>query len=399
MIMQPSAARQVVEAPLGPVRDGGARITAETPVAPLTAKPHCVHNLKNLRSRGDIDAILQRECARCERNGQEFSLVILAAADTGARRHLQRLARLLCRRLRATDEIGWFDPTRLCAVLPDTTAAGARLFVRQFTLVSNHRALSPICQVFSYPQHKGSNGTPLNIERILEGMNATDRPAATAPSEAHPGHNGAGDMSPLLVRPMPTWKRSIDVILGATALFIFTPVFVAVGLAIRISDGGPILFRQRRAGLGGRPFTMLKFRTMVVDAEKRKAQLRAISEQDGPAFKIRHDPRITRLGRLLRESSLDELPQLVNVIRGDMSLVGPRPLPVEESDQCDAWHRRRLDVTPGLTCIWQVKGRCKVTFANWCRMDRAYIGRRSLWQDIKLIVLTVPSVLKRRGAQ
>src|SRR3984885_13114443 len=142
--------------------------------------------------------------------------------------------------------MGGFDPPRRGAGRPETTAAGGRLFVRQFTLVSNHRALSPICQVFSYPQHKGTNGTPLNIERILEGMNATDRPAATAPSESHPGHNGAGDMSPLLVRPMPPWKRSIDMILGSAALLIFTPLFLAVGLAIRISDGGPILFRQRR---------------------------------------------------------------------------------------------------------------------------------------------------------
>jgi lipopolysaccharide/colanic/teichoic acid biosynthesis glycosyltransferase len=399
MIMQPTAARHVVEAPLGPVTDANSRMSAAAPIPPLKTKPHSIHNLKNLHSRSDIDAILQRECARCERNGQEFSLVIVAAADTGARRHLHRLGRLLCKRVRATDEIGWFDPTRLCAVLPDTTAAGARLFVRQFTLVSNHRALSPICQVFSYPQHKGTNGQPLNIERILEGMNATSRHEAPVPSEDHAANNGAGDLSPLLIRPMPMWKRGIDMLMGTFMVMAFSPVFIVVGMAIRISDGGPILFRQRRAGLGGRPFTMLKFRTMVVDAEKKKALLRAVSEQDGPAFKIKHDPRITRLGRWLRETSLDELPQLINVIKGDMSLVGPRPLPVEESDQCDAWHRRRLDVTPGLTCIWQVKGRCKVTFANWCRMDRAYIGRRSLWQDIKLIVLTVPSVLRRRGAQ
>jgi hypothetical protein len=334
MIMQQPAARQVVEAPLGPVTDANPRMSAATPIQPLKTKPRSVHNLKNLHSRSDIDVILQRECARCERNGQEFSLVIIAAADTGARRHLHRLGRLLCKRLRATDEIGWFDPTRLCAVLPDTTAAGARLFVRQFTLVSNHRALSPICQVFSYPQHKGQNGQPLNIERILEGMNATDRPQVLPPTEEHvvAAGAGSGDLSPLLVRPMPLWKRSIDVALASTALFVFSPVFLVVGLAIRISDGGPILFRQRRAGLGGRPFTMLKFRTMIVDAEKKKALLRAVSEQDGPAFKIKHDPRITRLGRLLRESSLDELPQLVNVIKGDMSLVGPRPLPVEESE-------------------------------------------------------------------
>jgi lipopolysaccharide/colanic/teichoic acid biosynthesis glycosyltransferase len=178
-----------------------------------------------------------------------------------------------------------------------------------------------------------------------------------------------------------------------------SPILAIAALAIRLSSPGPILFRQKRAGLGGKPFTIFKFRTMCIDAEQKKAALRHRSEQDGPAFKIRHDPRITRVGRFLRETSLDELPQLWNVIRGDMSLVGPRPLPLDESQQCDVWHRRRLDVTPGLTCIWQVKGRSRVTFTEWIRMDRTYIGRRSLWNDLKLILMTVPSVLLRRGAK
>jgi lipopolysaccharide/colanic/teichoic acid biosynthesis glycosyltransferase len=158
-----------------------------------------------------------------------------------------------------------------------------------------------------------------------------------------------------------------------------------------------VFFKQRRAGLGGRPFTIYKFRTMVVDAEAQKSQLRHKSEQDGPAFKIKHDPRITRIGRILRESSLDELPQLFNVLKGDMSLVGPRPLPVDESEGCATWHRRRLDVTPGLTCIWQVHGRSSVSFVEWIRMDRRYIRALSIWQDIKLMLLTIPSILMRRG--
>jgi lipopolysaccharide/colanic/teichoic acid biosynthesis glycosyltransferase len=395
MIMHQSAARQVVEAPLGPVTDVNSRVSAAMPIQPLQTKPQSIHNLKNLHCRQNIDAILQRECARCERNGQEFSLVIVAAANSGARRHLQRLGRLLCRRARATDEIGWFDSTRLCAVLPDTTVAGARLFVRHFTEAGNHRGLSPICQVFSYPQQKENNAQPLSIERIVEGMNTIDRPE----TQRHNGEHCGSDLSALLIRPLPLWKRIVDVVIASIGLVVAMPLILGAALAIRISDGGPIIFKQRRAGLGGRPFTMFKFRSMVVDAEKKKAQLRASSEQDGPAFKIKHDPRITRVGRLLRESSLDELPQLVNIIKGDMSLVGPRPLPMDESDQCDAWHRRRLDVTPGLTCIWQVKGRSNVSFADWCRMDRAYIGRRSLWQDLKLMVMTIPSVLRRRGAQ
>lgn len=144
---------------------------------------------------------------------------------------------------------------------------------------------------------------------------------------------------------------------------------------------------------------MYKFRTMVVDAEARKAELLALSEQDGPAFKLTHDPRVTPLGRLLRKLSLDELPQLWNVLRGDMSLVGPRPLPCHESAGCQGWERRRLEVTPGLTCTWQVRGRSAVSFEDWVRMDVQYIRSRTLWHDLRLIAETVPAVLLGKGGK
>jgi lipopolysaccharide/colanic/teichoic acid biosynthesis glycosyltransferase len=138
---------------------------------------------------------------------------------------------------------------------------------------------------------------------------------------------------------------------------------------------------------------------MVADAEARKAALQTLNEQDGPAFKLQHDPRVTPLGRWLRRTSLDELPQLWNVLRGEMSLVGPRPLPCDESAACDGWHRRRLDVVPGLTCIWQVRGRCQVSFTEWMRMDMQYVHSQSLGQDLKLLLQTIPAVVSRRGAQ
>jgi lipopolysaccharide/colanic/teichoic acid biosynthesis glycosyltransferase len=137
---------------------------------------------------------------------------------------------------------------------------------------------------------------------------------------------------------------------------------------------------------------------MCVGAEKMRDDLKKLSEQDGPAFKMKHDPRVTRIGRLLRKTSIDELPQLFNILKGDMTLVGPRPLPISEQTACQMWQRRRLDVTPGLTCIWQVRGRSQVTFAEWMRMDLRYIRRRTLWHDISLIALTVKSVLMRKGA-
>jgi lipopolysaccharide/colanic/teichoic acid biosynthesis glycosyltransferase len=362
------------------------------PVARPPAPP-ALRRLKTLHSRADIDAILHRECARCERNGHEFSIVFIKAADSGAHRHLARIGQLLCDRARLTDEIGWFDSDRLCIILPDTTGGGARDFARQFTNVAYMRALSPICSVLTYPSDwRQPTAGPDGSESMIIGL-----PSEAAALGQHlPPVEG---ISQLLIRPIPFWKRVTDICIAIAALIMLSPLMGLAALAIRLSDHGPIFFKQQRAGLGGRPFTIFKFRTMVVDAEKKKAALRRFSEQDGPAFKIKHDPRITRIGRILRETSLDELPQLWNVLIGDMSLVGPRPLPIDESNSCDIWHRRRLDVTPGLTCIWQVMGRSTVSFADWVRMDRTYIGRQSLWQDIKLIVMTVPSVLMRRGAK
>jgi lipopolysaccharide/colanic/teichoic acid biosynthesis glycosyltransferase len=185
-------------------------------------------------------------------------------------------------------------------------------------------------------------------------------------------------------------------------MLLAIPALILIGLAaigIKLASPGPVFFKQRRAGLGGRPFTIWKLRTMVPDAEAKKHDLKMLSEQDGAAFKLKNDPRIFPFGRLLRKTSVDELPQLLNVLLGDMSLVGPRPLPCDESDACLQWQRRRLDVTPGLTCIWQVKGRSSVTFAEWVRMDVEYIRKRTLLHDLSILLQTVPAVLLRKGAR
>ncbi len=185
---------------------------------------------------------------------------------------------------------------------------------------------------------------------------------------------------------------------SSLGLLMLTPLFVLAAVAIKLTSRGPIFFRQQRSGLGGKEFMMWKFRSMSADADSRKMELMSLNEQDGPAFKIANDPRVTRVGRILRATSIDELPQLWNVFRGEMSLVGPRPLPCDETAACRGWLRRRLDVTPGLTCFWQVEGRSKVSFADWVRMDVKYIRSRSLATDAKLLVKTVPAVLSRKGA-
>ena len=198
--------------------------------------------------------------------------------------------------------------------------------------------------------------------------------------------------------PLPAWKRGIDIVLAAAGLVLLSPIMLIAAAMVKLSSPGPVLFRQWRAGLAGKPFLILKFRSMVVDAERQQAPLRCHSSQDGPAFKVRNDPRVTRVGRFLRKSSIDELPQLWNVLKGDMSLVGPRPLPIDEAAECLPWQNRRVDVVPGLTCTWQVDGRSRVTFEEWMRMDRAYIRRRSLARDLLILLKTIPAVLLRRGA-
>jgi len=175
----------------------------------------------------------------------------------------------------------------------------------------------------------------------------------------------------------------------------------AAAIILKLTSPGPVFFRQKRAGLNGQPFTMYKFRSMVTNAEQLKQELAALNEMSGPVFKVSHDPRVTKFGRLLRKYSVDEFPQLFNVLAGDMSLVGPRPLPVEEVNRFDDWaHRRRLSVKPGLTCLWQVGGRNEVSdFKEWVRLDLEYIDHWSLWLDLKILWRTIPVVLMGKGAR
>ena len=196
-------------------------------------------------------------------------------------------------------------------------------------------------------------------------------------------------------------KQAIDLMGALLAILLFSPILIGCTIAIRLSSEGPVFFRQKRSGLNGKPFTMYKFRTMVTDAEQRKDELMAYNEMAGPVFKVTDDPRITGVGKFLRRRSFDELPQLFNVLKGEMSLVGPRPLPVDETMQFDELaHRRRLSVKPGLTCLWQISGRNQVTdFKEWVRLDLEYIDSWSLWLDVKILIKTVPVVIGGEGAK
>jgi exopolysaccharide biosynthesis polyprenyl glycosylphosphotransferase len=194
-------------------------------------------------------------------------------------------------------------------------------------------------------------------------------------------------------------KRALDILGASVALVIFSPVMLLAAVAVRLTSSGPVVFVQERYGLNKRRFKMFKFRTMVQNAEALQSQLEKNNEAQGPVFKIKNDPRVTSIGRFLRKTSIDELPQLFNVLRGEMSLVGPRPLPERDVSRfAESSLLRRFSVKPGLTCLWQISGRSNTQFDNWIRQDLQYIDQWSLGLDIAILLKTVPAVIKGRGA-
>ncbi|MFZ0761208.1 MAG: sugar transferase [Candidatus Sulfotelmatobacter sp.] len=194
-------------------------------------------------------------------------------------------------------------------------------------------------------------------------------------------------------------KRILDLVISCALLIFLAPILSIVAVLIRLTSPGPVFFLQNRIGLNKRKFKIYKFRTMVADAEKKMAEVQHLNEVSGPVFKIKNDPRITRMGRLLRKTSIDELPQLFNVLKGDMSLVGPRPLPVRDYEGFNEdWQRRRFSVRPGITCLWQINGRSAIPFEKWMELDLEYIDGWSLWLDLQILVRTIPAVFRGSGA-
>jgi exopolysaccharide biosynthesis polyprenyl glycosylphosphotransferase len=214
-----------------------------------------------------------------------------------------------------------------------------------------------------------------------------------------------GEQTIFMVRPhaindaQAATKRSVDILISAALIVVLSPVFVIAAVLVKLTSPGPVSFDQERVGLNKKLFRMHKFRTMVVDADQQQAALELLNEADGPAFKIYSDPRITPVGKFLRKYSVDEMPQLFNVLRGEMSLVGPRPLPIRDYAGFNKdWHRRRVSVRPGITGLWQVECRDHNSFEEWIRLDLEYIDRWSLWLDFQIMLKTIPAVLKGSGA-
>lgn len=193
-------------------------------------------------------------------------------------------------------------------------------------------------------------------------------------------------------------KRLFDILLSGAALIFLSPVFLLTAAAIKLEDGGSVFFTQSRAGRDMKPFKIYKFRSMYVNADEKLAELLKDNEQTGHAFKIKNDPRITKVGKFIRKVSIDELPQLINIIKGDMSIVGPRPILPWQMEECNEYEKQRLIVRPGLTCYWQIGGRANIKWEEWVELDLDYIQDMGLWTDFKMIVKTVPAVFDSEGA-
>ena len=347
-------------------------------------------------------AILNRERSRADRNGSVVSLLEFTLSENNnksGQQAVEDISNYLQERLRVTDDFGLLAPDTVGIVLPETGLDGAEVVARDVRSTMEPVVGKLSHQIYEYPDSnfpantdkdssdEGSNnedsGLPVGKETVVSA-------AASSPNSRtlRSGLATRNSLTPFLSQPIPVWKRALDLAGSGIGLLLLSPVFLVVACGIRLSSPGPVFFAQRRTGIGGKPFTMFKFRSMVPTAESQRDQFAHLNERDGPAFKISNDPRITPIGNLLRKTNIDELPQLLNVFFGQMSLVGPRPLPCAEAEACRGWHRRRMDVIPGMTCIWQVSDREGLTFEEWVRMDVEYSKRVSLLQDIKLLLAT-----------
>ena len=373
----------------------------------------------------DFKTVIAEERVRSERTRIGFSLLAFRSRETNqTSRTMLNLQVAAKERLRILDKIGWLDRDTLGVMMPITTTDDAiRVADEICQKIERKGQPVPDYEVFAYPLTHNENDEDQTREdasdtsletlvleeckKLAEELNTTISTAtehyttaiddtiahrnATPARTVHP-------MSQLFVLPMPYWKRLLDIVGASVGLVLTAPILLVSMLAIKLTSPGPAVFSQYRTGLGGRKFKIYKLRSMVTDAEERKRDLMELNEQDGPAFKIASDPRVTPVGRFLRATSIDELPQLWNVLKGDMSLVGPRPLPCNETDSCHGWLRRRLDVTPGLTCAWQTQPqRNQISFDDWTRMDVRYIQERSVWTDLKHVWRTIGVVFGRRS--
>lgn len=374
---------------------------------------------RGVQSVEQFRAILERERARADRNEHQFSVVVFDIVGTEANiAETQRLARVLTKRIRFTDQLGWFDSHRIGILLPETPVSGAWKLADDACIALSADATPPECNVYTYPSRPSDNhhghSDHLHIEDIYpKRKTAASRSFSTSAKQGpdeqslsdieearsgqmHQTREIAEPMQRLFWRPLPLWKRAMDVVGASLCLVIFSPLMLLIALIIKSVSPGPVFFKQNRAGYGGRPFTMWKFRTMElgVDTSTHQEYVSGLIRSSGhscerkPMIKLSNESQVIPLGRILRRTYIDELPQLINVLRGEMSLVGPRPPILYELVEYLTWHYKRIDVVPGMTGLWQVSGKNRLTFDEMMRLDIQYWRKRSLWLDIRILLTT-----------
>jgi lipopolysaccharide/colanic/teichoic acid biosynthesis glycosyltransferase len=348
--------------------------------------------------------ILLRERARTDRYGEMFSLLIF---DTGKFNGKQAkefaISDIICQRVRPTDEVGWFKKARLGVILPSTPYKGALKLANDICQqIRTRERATAVFQIFSYPDDRLEK-IDKNLEFrfietnecVIKGFSEIQKDIGNDADTFDCSRLAEGS-KPLFWQQMPWWKRGIDIFGSLAGLVLMAPLFLAIAIFIKIVSPGPVFFTQKRVGYLGRPFTMFKFRTMRVNADTtlHENHVTELIQNGQPLKKMDgQDPRIFPLGKFLRISGIDELPQLINVLRGEMSLVGPRPELPCSLQYCEPWHSRRFDTKPGLSGLWQISGKTTTTFNEMMRLDISYVNKRSFWLDMVIILKTFPTIL------
>jgi lipopolysaccharide/colanic/teichoic acid biosynthesis glycosyltransferase len=346
----------------------------------------------------EFHSLIARERGRADRNGNIFSLIIFKMANLPPGLSVQRrLLVTLGNRLRDIDEFGWYDERHLGAIIPYASRQNAQRIAenicRDLSLPANDETFI----VYTYPESR------LSDERLDLSLKPSPVVQSAPLVSATPAGSAVGCPSndtAFLYQPLPLWKRTLDLAVSLTALILLSPLFLFAVILIKLVSPGPVLFRQERIGHMRRAFTLFKFRTMAVgtDADAHAQHMRKLIVKDSesrPLSKLENSQSIIRCGRLLRASCIDELPQFLNVLRGEMSLVGPRPCLAYEADEYQRWHARRFDSVPGMTGLWQVMGKNKTTFKEMIRLDISYTQNLSPWLDLKIIFLTPVAIIRQ----
>ena len=359
---------------------------------------HAIHPAERFRD------LVERERSRTDRTGIHFSLVVfhLKGRKRDTFHTLYHLTNLLLSRLRTSDEVGWVDRTSLAVLLFGSGEADAANFGQKVTASLPEDVAVPTVSVYPYPNKREGEEQG---QRRKDKLSETGSVVATPPAPALAAKKSAAlpeesALAPVFVRQLPLWKDILDVLLSLIALTVLSPLLILISVYIKIADPGPVFFRQERIGFRGKKFECWKFRTMKVDNDPgaHKEYLKSlIKGGDQAMIKLdeRKDPRIIPLGWILRQSGLDELPQLINVLRGDMSLVGPRPCLPYEAKEYDQWHGERFDTAPGLTGLWQVSGKNRTTFKDMMRFDIRYSRSMSFWMELQILFKTFPAIAQQ----